>query len=1020
MFREQLAELKRNRKTLLHQKSSLVAFIADENIDRQTLLHMIPVQTPYTAPRFLLFERQQLSEKEELKFNGKFSRFLKGLIACMDEEYIDYVLEFLVRVFNIDTYNTDELLFLLIPFSRYAEQIKILCRNSSNSLLEMKSYSIGAISRATIRDTRAFNAFVEYFRHYRVLGGFLEKMLDEIIERLKGTDCDYLGEMYQIFIHLIDQGEHRKTLEIYHRLRTYLDSDDFVNILLPYYSENTIKMVAEPRESLSACEAAYRNQDGRALLKDEPELAKYIQFLEASGKRPDEFTDDEFTALKCIYSARPAGIDLCNYLDDLHVIKKLYREMQPKIKLTKLLISHRGLPVLFEDMDLEDRLLLFNKSDAPLVELLTDQNHSLLIRNMSRALFETSYDAILKKCIEFVSFDVKLFAKFVLPPLTTETAKQNTVRLALHTNHSLVDYALANHCDDRVFLSYLLCNDSSYSASDLGKLVQGVKRLQTSSLVSDAVLLFRRNNDSDLARDMCSWALSSGFGTNVEPLVARDPAAFDAEFLWLFLLETESTPVLTALLARNLDVVRRLYDIPHYTMINKAEKLTSTRSVLLDHPNVFSYISSCYDEIHDKHAVVTFALEHVANEDSIACLLRGYSYLIEFRTHQMWPVIKMIIIEGLDEKKTHAEFTKYVFENISLFSNDCDLFSRLLSGGVSIPGDWIVKIADKGEPAADMIDEIIKSQNVEMLPFLPSVSALLITHKKEGIAQLFAKYSNLMYVYVKNILREFPERMDALLHIDPRHSLKEIVSHIRCGEDNHRVEWVSPHTDLINIIFKQKEVRSLETIKTLADFLKDPRFAGIVPEETTGLFVAFYIKSFGMAGNDDLQDLLGTLCIQNNRLFQKIVLANIENNCDIFHGAFLHAVEDIMAGCPDNLYFASRFVDYRPGRVGERHLELCKKILSIRHEGSAATIASLCRSNTAILTELNDHIRLIIQSNTDVEFCLATLACLFEKVDAYKVNKDHIVPLAAILSESKDERVAENARLLYERLQFLD
>lgn len=1034
-----MAELKKTRKTLLHHRAALVRFVADDDIDNASILSMVTIESPYTTQRALSFERQQLSEKEEFRFNRKFAAFVKGLIAEMNNKCIDYCLELLVRAYCADTYNADELLFLMLPFRRYIEQIRIISKNTASPLAQMKSYSIRTIAQVLLRDARSFFSVVEYFKHYKLLHGFLDRLMDEIIEILRGSGRDYLSEMYQILVYLTEQGEERKALEIYHRMRTYLDSDDFVSLLARFFAEDEVRMVDEAKKCLGLYETAHRDASGRLFLKDEQKLSHYINFLESRKLVPAEFTIEEYSVLKKLCMCDKASNDQfirsdgqmddnnCKITDqNIRCIESLYKEMGNKIKLTKLLADSPQISILYRYMNTEDRMYMVSRSSAPILELFNEANHGILVKNMRRDVFEKHYEDVLRACIDFVSFDAGLFGRFSMCECPSSTAKRNLIRLAAHTGHSLVSELLGGRLDDSIFLSYLLLSDHAFEAVDVKRIIEAVVALGTPSLVSDAAVFLLKRGDAEAVRSFCSWAQRGGMERNIEPLVNGSLEKLDGVFLWEFLLKTESPTVLRSLLDRNPDTVRRLYDLPNLGLVRQAAAIVGTGGILIDHPETLRFVEHYHAELDDAHSIIDYALARVQQPGAVNCLLCFYGRLIEFRGHSQWPFARAIIIEGLEEKSAHQRFIEHILKNIAAFSGDQSLFSALLAGPVVLAAADIEGICEAGAPAADFIEEALLRRLFEPLPLIPSISPLLIKYKKSSVAGLFAEYCNLMYAYARNVLADYPEIMGVLLGVDPRHSLRELTDCIRrslpSGADP---EKTTRCLALLTDIMRQKECRSREVMRSLAQFLCDDAYAGGVPSDMPGLFVRFYVRSLGAAGCKEVSDLVYKIAAKDNEQFNGMMLDTIEHNWEIYTAVFEAAVSRV-SGCvagtdaSASLLLISKYIDCQPGAAAKYGPELFKSVFGLQNARSAAAIASLCRADAGLITDVNDYILGMIKEKRAIEYSLDVLTYLFKNVGQYAVNRGAVMPLACVLSEGKDEASAEHARLLYESLQFLE
>ena len=101
MLKEQLLELQKSKKTIFSEYKSSIRFIEDDDVDINTIFDSLQFKSEYTTLKSLNFDRQRLSQREEIKFNKKFSPFLKGLISNTKDRQFDILLEFLIRIYLI-------------------------------------------------------------------------------------------------------------------------------------------------------------------------------------------------------------------------------------------------------------------------------------------------------------------------------------------------------------------------------------------------------------------------------------------------------------------------------------------------------------------------------------------------------------------------------------------------------------------------------------------------------------------------------------------------------------------------------------------------------------------------------------------------------------------------------------------------------------------------------------------------------------------------------------------------------
>lgn len=1021
MLKEQLHEIKKSRKTLLHTRKSLISFIPDQIIDNSTLLSMINIKSDYITQRSLHFERNSLSEKEEYKFNVKFSKFLKSLITEMETPGIEYCLEYLTRIYLIDTYNTNETILLLFPFKKYFEQLKILCKNSENSFASSKIYSTKSIAKYFLKDVRNFNNFVEYFKYYDKLSVFLDKTMDHVVEILKNSRDDYLSEIYQIFVNLIENGHSKKALMIYHRIKSYLDNDSFVKILLPFFTEDEIDMVEHDDKIIDEYQKIFNNKSGRSLLKNEFKLIEYLRYLKKNMLVPSEFSDAEYLCLENVFCNKNYN---CQNIFD---IEKLYSEITPEIKLTKALINHSNLDILYKYMEIEDKLYLLNHSQVSVVELLNEDNYNILLKNISQEKWKKDMHLILDRCLGFQSFDPKIFLYYGFNDISDIIKRsfdnfvkcRNIVKLANMYNYPLQNYLTQEYVANRVFLSYLLnCKDGI--SKNIGvECINSVMKIKSPSLVTESCDFI--NNFKDTIFDeiqiieFVMWAYNEGFAKNAQTLVEYNIEIIDVAILYEYALETANENILQKLIMLAPEVINNIYDDKRYDLILKISEIFSVKTVLIDHKNTLDWIKKSYDNILDKYTVTCYVFDNADEKSILEYAMIAYDTLMDYRLHTKWPILKIIIIETLFDKKIHMHFLNEIIKNIEIFIDDSDLFKAVLSGNVELNKSTILELVNRGESAISLINEAVKLEVFDIFPTIPLIAPKLILHQKDSVELLYKNFGNIMCSYTKMMIENFIDRIDLLFLIDPRYVLIDLINHF--SNDNFDICF-----NLIVQILKTKVSTSMELINKMSLIMQEKRFRSIISVEGTNiykLFIEFYIRSFRNISNTNVENFIDWICSEDNVCFQDIMVDTIDKNSSIYSIAFANAISNINCSESANLLFIIKYLSHRPNDLSCDSLKLVENIFYMKHEYSADCIAAICRSCDNILTDVNEFIKNKINNEEDVEYCLRTLTTLFKTVEKYRGNRNSMVSIASELAESKNEVVAKQAQILYESLQFL-
>lgn len=223
MLSEQLNIIKNQRKAFLRNKNNRIRFL-NEDIDLEMVLNNIKMKHSYFKSKSLYFDRHVLSHNEELKFNRKMKKFIINLILHMERDDILYILEYLVRIYNIDTYNTTEFIFILLPYEKYIDQIKKLTYKGN---VEITHYTYENIAKYFIFNYQHMNMFVKYYDYYDTLSLFLNHIIFKMAIFLQYSKTNYMSEFMEIFIKLkkIHQTELIKNL--YTKMKNYFNSTEF-------------------------------------------------------------------------------------------------------------------------------------------------------------------------------------------------------------------------------------------------------------------------------------------------------------------------------------------------------------------------------------------------------------------------------------------------------------------------------------------------------------------------------------------------------------------------------------------------------------------------------------------------------------------------------------------------------------------------------------------------------------------------------------------------------------------------
>ncbi|KAI5171998.1 hypothetical protein PAEPH01_1722 [Pancytospora epiphaga] len=1016
MFKDQLEEIRKTRKTLLHQGKSLIHFVDDDTVDVHTLLGVIDDKIPYINTKALLFERHRLSEKENTVFNGKFSVFLRGLIKNMNSSQIDSILEFLVRIYHVDTYNTHELLFLILPFKQYEAQIRVLMGNASfGSHVEMKEYSIRTIAKLFLEDPKLTSFLSDYFKHYNVLFGFLDPLIGEITKIVKGSNYNCLNEFYLIFVNLIATGHQRKVLEIYHSMREYLDSDEFVNLLLPHYDRDVIKQITPPVAVESVYEEALRNHSGRKLLSNKQKIIGYLKFCNEKGVFPVEFNRDEFILLSHTYLGTEEDIRSIEIVN----IAEMYASISNRLEFLEVIFSHPSIEVLFTYMNDDEKAYFTSKCDKFYSNFLTDKNHGLIVRNMTKSVFVKNYNEILSICLEFLSFDCSLFETFVMSLPSSDVGKSNLINLARHHSRCLVNDLLP-HSANGIYLSYLLNEEYNYSVSTVVALLENVKGLKHPKLILEACTLVRKCGSLEQNRDFCSWAISQGYSLAALSSIEHNANNISIPDLITAAKATLSSCVIKNLLDRDVGIAELAFEENRQDILLQIAKIAPVTSLFVNHSSTFGFIADNFEILPDHPAIIKYCADNISSKDAFRCIMKGYSHLITLRQHISWKSIKMIIMDSDATLYIANKFLDFIIENLCHFSGDSDIFAWIFASSASLSREQIEKIVEMNlAPGADLINEYVKTSMSEMLQLVPIVVPMLIKYRKESVKLFFTEFKDILHPYAGLLLSHYPEQASLLTCLSSQYALKEAVLYLMNNFSSPSGEMASNLLTIIRNILSKNRCNVKSVFRILAQFLQSNLVINDGLEDIYRLFIRFYIRSCGEVSNSFVGELLLKMASDKILLFLELAKEYLGENSNIFVETYNHAAEHMLLGDWRLVTFATAFLHRRPEFLGNNGLLLCKKAYEFGDTSSLEFIASLCTANGSLVSELGDFIRTAIVNEHELIYSLTLLAFLFKNVPAFKAYRESILPLSAVLSESVDEQIAAKARVLHESLQLL-
>lgn len=1016
MLKDQLEEIRKKRRTLFDaRKPATIRFIEEDDLDTETLLNLITLGSCYTKPKSLNFDRHQLSEKEEARFNLKFTPFLKSIISRMHDDKIGYLLEYLVRIYSIDTFNQRELIFLLLPFKQYFSQLSAISKMGRSQFSSLNAYSVHSIAKILLRDRNLFVQYVEYFNHYHTLKDFLDRSLDELIEMVKSSNFDYIDEFYQIMTILIDQSAHAKALEIYHRMKSYLDSDEFVKLLAPYNLEKDLLSIQGDSTIRSEFDIVYKNGSGRSFLKSQKDLVKYLQYLDSNGiMNPSEFSVDEYMVLRFLFlRKRIDDIENRNLVD-------LYREISPKIGLTQYLLHSGTLKDFYDSMDDESIFCAIKESETdPLLDLMSESNHVCFLKNMKADLFQRHFRQIVEKCICFRNFDISLFKSGIdfedlvnnnfNKSVSTSCSQANIIFLAQSTSFDLTTLFLGQNIENKLVLGYLLRSNFNFDPEFLNFLYNTAKRLCDSTLISELASFVCRTQ-IDL-HAFCYWAKSNGFILSINDVVHTHGNLIDSEFHFDYYLATDSPISLQILFDRNYNIVERLCEAEDYQHLVQISKIYGIKAIFISHPFILSILSKlgCATEENGLGAgkdyardIVKYLINNTFNSQEISLLMNFVDILIEFRDHSSWPVLRTIIIESLSNFRHAQEILQYIVSHLSLFTNeDADLFDKIFTFDISFELSGLVANEDS---SSTLINSYIKqnmcNENLygRLLPSLPYITPLLIKNKKEAVTYLFETFTNIVGVYSECLLLHYPEKAELLLGIDLRFSVKALCKH-----------FTESSLAVLMKIFESQTTRSSSVVDIVSDVFVSYLGHQVQSEHILG-FLRFYARSFGCSANEQITNLFVKAYKFHKPIFFGVAQEISQDLPSLLLDMVPFLVEDIYSQTSDpNVYLLLSQILISEDIDLEKPIPLIKKIYKARNVYSAEAIGSVCRGRSEVLEAVLQHIIKYMKKDTDLGYCIEILISVVQKCKISKDLRDFVVSNAIEHTENRDVSTANKA-----------
>lgn len=1009
MLKDQLLELQHSRKTLVSDYKSSMKFIDDENVDKNMLFDLLPFKTEFTTRKALNFDRHTLSSREEKKFNKKFAPFVKSLLSRMDDPQINILLEFIIRIYNIDTFNSKELQFLLLPFPKYFTQLSSLSMKRDSLFKNMKSYSYPFIASMILKDDYLQADFQHYCTKYTVCQEFVDKMLDLFSEKLQSSVEKHASFLYQIFKILIDCNQADKAIQVYKRIDDLKSHTDF-NILFKPFDVNSDSYTPK----LNEYEMIYQNKLGKSILNDTVKLIKYLNFLEASNLHPSEFNVNEFNILKNVYLSKNTEIS------DYNDISQLYFELSSKAEVDKYLLKNNVLSI-YRGACIQ---LTHENYD---IELLTNENHIHLIYNMARDLLSSKHFEITCKCASFQFFNPKFFYDFVfeneisidlIEKLLHEEAREsnelirsNLLKLIELTDYDLVGYLLnKNLTTDILSLSLILSTDkfideeAVYRLIDISKVVN--KPIILPSLVEFICSKHEILNSSFNIEKFCEWAIENNYIAYLEPIARKFSHLISSEKHYLFLSNLILFDSMLVLEQREFRFLPNLIAAKKYDLLLEIAKLKGIEYVLIEDPGTLEFIEKNHGKLSEySHSLCSFLIDHISDSRSIRLLMEYSNILIFFRSHPNWPIAKDIILETTVTKAQIQMALDFVTKHIELFDEtDQDLFEILLDKK-HILDISIFKNFPQTAGSATFVDVYLHNSNDDLIAVLPFISPLLINFKKSSIDILFKRYKNIMATYAKLLLKNSPEKSYLFVDLEPRIVLKELCSHFNSNVHKTFISILSTKecssSDILNRIIKCFE-NNTDSLMNFADL---------------SIFIQFYCRSFPRPDNENMSSFIEYLYSFEDSLFFAVAKESLKLCTQIYSSVVKKVEKSLMRGKTHNfsatLEFLCDFLDSEGFEFNDSN-RLFDIICDLKNTYSPKLCSFILRNDTSILSDKIQFLLSKINKKEDLGFVLDVIFNVLKNCEESEEYKSILMPNIILLSEDQDQTISDQATKLLE------
>lgn len=1045
MIRSQLQRIKESRMSKHIQTKRRILFGDTSDLDDETILEAIPIQTPFTKPKSLNFDRQRHTMDEEEKFNIKFSKFLKTLVRYGDVKDVEYLFDYLVRRYSCDTFNQKEMIFFLLPFKKYYSQVLSLSSTSGfNYFIVQPTYSYQFIGNVCLKDKCFFDFLVGYFEYFEHVREFCTEVLRYIVPGVRNTDSDFSMQFFEIISSLVKCGESLFAVELFFEIRDHIQDvvEDFIELLLPFFDRGYLM-----RKSVQAVESSvdtrfdddelfremYDKQEDRGFLKDRSRYKNYVIWLTRSRLPLSSFSDREYEALKVlcgISRSRRIGGDVKDYL-------KLFEDLVDRSSLIGLLYENFPNDVyrLIPYMNDNDKVYLSRLSPELFHELVTQENHSEIVKNIRRGFLKDNLNGIMRTCLGYVCYDSSLFLEYlneeVLLTLMMEIHGDVFVENIISTARaagidlvgSIVKTELYFHPG---YLDYISEGPRNLDPEVNRKILVKISENPTDSNMSSLCRYLHHLGDSEFINEVTEWMLDrsyfhpvfySSLKTNLELLSAKNCE----RILELRGTTEENYFILDRLYNIGKDVVDECLAGKDYKAVMFLCKRYGYSTVLGDRrsPDVIEFVNMTSRESLNASEMEAFVfysstLILTGGCEIMSMLLRReyIPYLIKCSRMKEWKLVKVIVSESLVQ---HPEYAQCCFDyfvgNYFDFEDDIDLLDTITQNGVSVDNEKLVEIF-MNSPSyfkAEFVEVLLKNTSFDPLRFIPSVVPSMIEHNKRSVGEIFKRYGNVMGIYVGDVLISFPSIEDDMLEIDVRYLLAGAIKAYKQSQDARHLDFMYKAIDRPVVIPPQMSEK-------IAQLLNDNICH--VRNELLLRFFRLYLESH-KEPSTAVQNLLNTIYVSNRKAFFDI--SNVAFS--LCHGLFKRYMDEMVGtledGNKDVVVFITNYLYWDPTyALSHRKLFVCLFKLYCRDPDAvyARCIGSVLRHNPQEIEAANDVI-LSHMKGDKIIMIIELLQILYQKVYEFKRCLVKSSPYLALVVDSTRKDVAKAARKLFEIIE---